>query len=59
MDGACGFFFDDVLSFVVSSIIDHKVSKGNVAGDKVILVSFCAFFYTFKGGLLHKDGALP
>ena len=59
MNGACGFFLDDVVSFVVSSIIDHKVTKGDIAGDKVILVGFCAFFYTFKGGLLYKDGALP
>ena len=55
VNGSGGFPFKDVLSLAIATVIDHKVAKGNVAGDKVVLVLFFQFPNGFKGFLPNKD----
>ena len=38
VNGSGGFPFKDILSLAITTIIDHKVAKGNVTCDKVVLV---------------------
>jgi len=55
VNGSGGFPFKDVLSLAIATVIDHKVAKGDVAGDKVVLVLFFQFPDGFKGFLPNKD----
>ena len=55
VNGSGGFPFKDILSLAITTIIDHKVAKGDVAGNQVVLVLFFQFSDSFKGLLLNKD----
>ena len=55
MNGSGGFPFKDILSLAITTVIDHKVAKGDVAGNQVVLVLFFQFSNGFKGFLPNKD----
>ena len=55
MNGSGGFPFKDILSLAITTVIDHKVAKGNVTGDKVVFILLFQFTDGFKGVLPNKD----
>ena len=55
MNGSGGFPFKDILPLAITTVIDHKVTKGDVAGDKVVFVLPFQFPDGFKGFLPNKD----
>ena len=59
MDGSCGFPLKNILALAVLTVIDHEITKGNVAGYKVVLVLIFQLPDGFKGDLTDNDIALP
>ena len=55
VNGSGGFPFKDILSLAITTVINHKVAKGDVAGNQVVLVLFFQFSDGFKGFLPNKD----
>ena len=55
VNGSGGFPFKDILPLAITTVIDHKVTKGDVAGDKVVFVLPFQFPDGFKGFLPNKD----
>ena len=55
VNGSGGFPFKYVLSLAITTVIDHKVAKGDVAGYKVVFILFLQFSNGFKGFSPNKD----
>ena len=59
MDGSCGFAFEHVLPLAVLAVIDHEITKGNIACYKIVFVLILQLPDGFKRGLADNDVPLP
>ena len=50
---------ENVLPLAVLTVIDHEITKGNVTGDKVVLLLVLQLPDGFKGSLADYNVALP
>ena len=57
VNGTCGLALESVLAFTILSVIDHKISKGNVTCDKVVLVLVFYLSNGFKRFVPNEDVA--